>query len=222
VPPTETITTIPSTSATQYTDDGTSDFLLAVDISNFNHLDDGVIFDLGRGYNVNQGVTTNKGISMAMQSGELRVNVGVGNDTFDGVSNTGFDIEISVPSTTMDNYTGEEKITLYFMLDRKVASDPDARIYIQSGGRGSTSVPVQVGFSNDAVPSELWTASYGYPGYGGQSSDSPSGPADLNLTGDIYPDYAGNITEMRVWINESNLRTKQRFATLVDVSAASL
>lgn len=223
VAPTETITTIPSTSATQYTDDGTSDFLLAVDISNFDHLDDGVIFDLGRGYNVNQGATTNKGISMGMNSGELRVNVGIGNDTFDGVSNTGFDIEISVPSTTMDNYTGEEKITVYFMLDRKVASDPDARIYIQPGGRGSTRVATLVGSSNDVVPSELWTASYGYPGYGGKSSDSVSGPADLNFTGNVYTvDYEGNITGMRVWINEANLRTKEKFLSLIDVSAASL
>ena len=180
--PTYTVTSIPST-GTGFADDGTSDFLVAIDIDNFNNTDTGVLYEIG-----GSGV----GIAIGMVSGELRVNIGDGGDAYDGVSNTGVDIERTVVSTTMDNYNGSS-ITLYVGLDRSGT----LRMGIQSNLRGSqygnqfstlatqsVTVPTSLQGSND-------------PGYGQSSGNIAAIGTSAN--------YAGTITEIRVWNNESAL-----------------
>jgi hypothetical protein len=180
--PTYTVTDIPSTGA-GVSDDETSDFLVAIDIDNFDNTDTGILYEIGGGGN---------GIAIGMVSGELRVNFADGGDTYDGVSNTGVDIERDVASTTMDNFNGIP-ITLYVGLDR---STGNLRIGLQSNLRGSGNQFTSLVNITVTVPTGILQGGNA-PGYGQVGSTV----ADIGTSAN----YAGTITEIRAWNNESTL-----------------
>jgi len=182
--PTYTVTNIPST-GDGISDDQTSDFLVAIDIDNFDNTDTGVLYEIGGG---------GLGISIGMVSGELRVNFGDGGDTYDGVSNTGVDIERTVASTTMDNYNGFP-LTLYVGLDR---SNGNLRIGGQQNLRGSGFGNQFFGLVNTTVTVPTGNLQGGNaPGYGQSSGSIAAIGTSAN--------YSGTITEIRAWNNETSL-----------------
>jgi len=186
LPPTDSTTTIPSTGSTvAYTTGG--DFLVAIDIENFTNTDTGVMIDIG---------STQNGITVGSVSGELRVNVGDGSNTWDG-SNTG---ELSVASTTMDNYNGQN-ITLYVGVTQGASVEADVlRIGIQpNGGHGaSTSGYTTLASKTEVLSSQLFTTEQ--VGFGSAVGIIVDNTADIGTVAN----YAGTITGIRYWAGEGS------------------
>jgi len=184
--PTGSTTTIPST-ATGISDVSDADFLVAIDIENFTNTDTGVMIDIG---------STQNGITVGSVSGELRVNVGDGSNTWDG-SNTG---ELSVASTTMDNYNGQN-ITLYVGVTQGAFGAADVlRIGIQpNGGHGaSTSGYTTLASKTEVLSSQLFTTEQ--VGFGSAVGIIVDNTADIGTVAN----YAGTITGIRYWAGEGS------------------
>lgn len=176
--PDYTITTIPSTGAAVA---GNDDVIVAVD-ANITSTDDGVLFEFGG--------SAGAGMSAGINNGTLRARAfGSAGDAAFGAFEGHASVEVSISA-----YTGSTA-TYYFVVDQSTYT---LTVYVQEGGKGSSSKIVQLGTdsANGTTTTVYGTNQKGY----GQVGDQI---ADLGAAYEVS--FTGTIDEIRVWTEDSNL-----------------
>lgn len=176
--PDYTITSFPSTDSGVTS---TSDLIVAVD-ANISSTDDGVLFDLGG--------SGGAGCSAGVNNGTIRFRA------FDSAQDSPFTsgngqawMEVNISS-----YTGSFA-TYYFVV---FAEFYTIAMYVQPGGRGSTTQPDALG-GDSADGSQTTVYGSNDKGYG----RSNSGIADLGTAYEV--DFNGTIDEIRIWTEDASL-----------------
>ena len=169
-----TITTIPSTDTGVSA--GSKDVLIAVD-ANFAATDDGVIIDLGGSFGA--------GFSAGLLNGNLRVRgFRTTGDTAWNTDSGAAEVEVDITT-----YCGSAA-TYYFVVD---ASAYNLKVFVQPGGKGSTSKKILLG-SDTADGSEGNPYGSAVKGYGQVNGSI----ADLTASYEVTYNGSG-LTEIRYW-----------------------
>ena len=172
--PTYTITTIPSTAA--IASGQVDDVLIAVD-ANIATTDDGILIELGG---------SGSGVAVGVLNGTLRATAFAGASW--GASNAA-QVEADITS-----YCGSAA-TYYVAID---ASAFTIKVYVQPGGKGSTSAKILLGTgTSDGSGTTLYgTNQAGYGQIGGAQN------ADLEASYEVT--FTGTIDEIRYWTESAS------------------
>lgn len=176
--PDYTITSFPSTDTGILS---TSDALIAID-ANISITDDGVLIEMGG--------SGGAGLSVGTLNGTLRVRAF--NSSGDSAWNN--DTSATFIEADISAYTGKNA-TYYIVVD---ASAFTTSVYVQLGGRNSTSAIVLLGSdTSDGGQSTVYGA--GNKGYGQLSQNM----ADLTASYEV--NFTGTIDEIRYWSEDAGL-----------------